>query len=481
MKKTITLLLFASLIFSAIPLHLQADIITKNQAATIANNWVKFIIRNTGDWGGDPTATIYEVVEFKRGDRLLGYFCPVEPQGFVLVSLLRELPPVKGYSTSSDLDPNSDEGPAGLFKTTIKNILDQVEAQVGPLEKAKSDDLAQFLGTGFRTSWTEIENGVDMNYQEGDTLVDTYWRQSDPYNTFCPAPPVGDDCTAPRCLVGCVATAGSQITRYWCWPPFGVGFGWNDPYDWVNMPFEVTTASPQAQIDAVAELCYEVGVADGMEYCGNDTDGCQSGAPTDGMAGVYVDVFRYAPGCDHIHREDYTAVEWFQSIKNQLNLNRPVQYHVEGHSILCDGWQEIGGAPLRQYHMNYGWANNFTAWYTLDSLHLGGIDHEYIVRNIVPVNHLGAVLAGTYQLEPFPYRYFDLDAEGTIATFAAGQYLQSLPRIEVSCVAGIGNNVRFLSSSSQNTRLFTRGNTAVGAKLEGGGIKLYPGGSIKFP
>ena len=476
MKKIITFLLFASLLFAVTPLHLQADVITKNQAATIAGNWVNFIIRNTGAWGGAPTATTYEVVEFKRGDQLLGYFCPVEPQGFVLVSLLRELPPVKGYSTSSDLDPNSDEGPADLFKTTIKNVLDQVEARVGPVDKAGSDDLAQFLGTGFRIAWTEIENGVDMNYQQGDTLVDTYWRQGDPYNTFCPAPPVGDDCTADRCLVGCVATAGSQIMRYWCWPPYGVGFGWNDPYDWVNMPVEITTVSPQDQIDAVAELCYEVGVADGMNYCGDA--GCASGAPTDGMAAVYVDVFRYAPGCDHIHREDYTASDWFQAIKNQLNLNRPVHYHVEGHSILSDGWQEIGGVPLRQYHMNYGWANEFTAWYTLDSLHLGGIDHEYIVRNIVPVNHLGAVLAGNYQLESFPYRYFDLDAVGTTATFEAGQYLQSLPGIKVTCAAGIGNNVQFLSSGSDNTRLFSRGDITKGALLQGGAIKLNQNGGL---
>ena len=475
MKKLITLLL-ASLILAAIPLRLQADVTTKNQAATIANNWVNFIIRNTGAWGGAKTATIYEVVEFKRGDRLLAYFCPVEPQGFILVSLLRELPPVKAYSTSSDLDPNSDEGPSDLFKKTIKNTIDQVEARVGSIETADSNELVRLLGTSFHSAWTEIENGVDMNYQAGDTLVNTYWRQGDPYNTFCPAPPVGDDCTAPRCLVGCVATAGSQIMRYWCWPPYGVGFGWNDPYDWENMPVEITTASPQAEIDAVAELCHEVGVADGMNYCGDD--GCASGAPTDGMAGVYVDVFRYAQGTNHIHREDYTAVEWFQAIKDQLNLNRPVQYHVEGHSILGDGWQEIGGVPLRQYHMNYGWADEFNAWYTLDSLHKGGIEHEYIVRNIVPVNHLGAVLAGTYQLEPFPYRYFDLDAVGTIATFEAGQNLQSLPRTKVSCAIGAGNNIRFLSSSSDITRLFTRGDTSKGAKLNGGGIKLYPTGNL---
>jgi len=219
-----------------------------------------------------------------------------------------------------------------------------------------------------------------------------------------------------------------------------------------------------------------VGIANGMDYCGDG--GCQSGSPTDGMAGVYVNTFRYAQGCNHIHREDYTAVEWFQVIKDQLNLNRPVHYHVESHSILGDGWQEIGGVPLRQYHMNYGWADEFNAWYTLDSLHLGGIDHEYIVKNIVPVNHLGAVLVGNYQLEAFPYRYFDLDAVGEIATFEAGQYLQALPRTKVSCAIGAGNNLRFLSSNSDRTRLFTRGDISKGARMQGGAIKIHPNGSL---
>jgi hypothetical protein len=481
MKRIIMFFIITSLAIVGLP-TVQAGAVNKDQALQVAKNWVSYIVHRKGSWGGAIDASVLEVLEFQRNNRTIGYFCPVQPQGYVVISLLRELVPVKAYSTSGDLDPTSEEGMADLLKTTMMNLLDQTIAKVGPLDTANQQDLQNFLGITCHRSWEEIEQGVDMNYAEGDTLVDSFWHQGDPYYDWCPAPPPGSECTEPHCVVGCVATAGAQIMRYWCWPPYGVPAGWNDSYDWVNMPLGATPSSPQVQIDAVAELSSEVGIAVGMSYCsGTGEHACESSATTAYMVGVYSGYFRYHSGCGYLVRPDWDQATWFQFIKDQLNLNRPIQYRVVGHSIVCDGWREIGSAPLRQYHMNYGWANNATTWYSLDSLHLGNPAEEYMVLNIVPVTHLGASLAGTYPLDRvFPYRYFDLDASGTVATFEAGQYLQSLPGIKISCATGSGNNVRILSSSSQNTRLFTRGNTAIGAKLTGGGIKLSPNGGLKL-
>jgi hypothetical protein len=403
----------------------------------------------------------------------------VKPQGYVIISLLRELVPVKAYSSSCNLDPTSEQGMADLLKSQMTGILDKIIAQVGPLETADEQALKDFLRPTYDAAWEEIEQGVDMNYQAGDTLVDTFWHQGDPYNQFCPGPPGGDDCTDPRCMVGCVATAAAQIMRYWCWPPYAIPPGLNDPYDWANMPLAAYPSSPQVVIDAVAELSYEIGLDVGMNYCSGE--GCQSGAQTYDMEIIYERDYRYAPMVEVPYRSNYEAVEWFEEIKLPLNCNRPIQYRIPGHSIVCDGWQEIGGGPLRQYHMNYGWANSATAWYTLDNLQGGNPDEEYMVWNIYPLTALGASLSGTYPLNAsFPYRYFDLDASGTVAAFDAGQYLQFLPDIKVTCATGSGNNVRFLSSSAQNTRLYTRGNAAIGAKLTGGGIRISPNGCLKL-
>ena len=62
---------------------------------------------------------------------MLGYFVPVEPAGFVVVSLRRELEPVKAYSDESDLDTAVDVGPAALIKDGMARILDAVETEAG--------------------------------------------------------------------------------------------------------------------------------------------------------------------------------------------------------------------------------------------------------------------------------------------------------------------------------------------------------------
>jgi hypothetical protein len=100
--------------------------------------------------------------------------------------------------------------------------------------------------------------------------------------------------------------------------------------------------------------------------------------------------------------------------------------------------------------------------------------------DIVPNVILGATLNGTYNTSAFPYRYFDRDAQGYVATFTGGQYLQFLPGISVTCAPGTGNYVRFIGGSGAYVRMYSNGDVSKGAKLYNGGIKLHPGGSISF-
>ncbi len=476
----------------------RAQMVTTDEALTVAKNWVSLIIEKRGSWGRSKTAEVEWIEEFARGDRLLGYFCPMKPGGYVVVSLRKELAPVKAYSADSNLDPASDEGMADIIKGGMERILDRIEERLGPIETVPSVDLETILEINYRESWEELvgsreDSGYDelrMNYQEGDVLLSSNWKQGNPYNQDCPAPPGGDDCTEPRCVVGCVATAASQIMLYWCWPPYGEGSPYDDPYDWPNMPNTLLTTSPSAQINAVAELCHEVGISCDMHYCAGT--GCASGASHEDMRDAYKDHFR---GSTHVNlrdRNDFTAVGWFERIKTDLNANRPLQYGIPGHSIVADGWQEIGGGPLRQYHMNYGWAGwvpstpewagytNSNAWYTLDGLPGSNQDEEDIIEHIYPCTILYGTLSGAYELASFPYRYFDRDATGSSATFESGQYLQFLPNIVVTCTSTTGGSIKFYGSSSHNTRLFTRGDSSKGVRIDNGAIKLSRDGSLTF-
>jgi len=486
MEKLKNTILIALLLVIGLTLPLRAQKATINDALTVANNWVSLILDKKGAWGDANTAYVEDIKELKRGGRTLGYFCQVWPKGYIIVSLHKKLAPVKAYSATCDLNTESEEGMADLIKDRMERILGRIDEEARKLKVPPDEVMARILEVNYRRAWDELqvdemsfqqklESDIEpLNYQEGQILLTSSWHQHDPYNRQCPAPPPGDDCTAERCVVGCVATAGAQIMRYWNWPPYGVGPPYDDYYDWPNMPDRATGTSPTAEINAVAELSYEVGRAVNMEYCSGD--GCASGAYTSDMVGVFEDHYRYSTACVKRDRSSYSAVDWFNLIKADINANQPLQYRIPGHSIVADGWQEIGAGPTRQYHMNYGWDDGHTTWYTLDSITADPENDEYLVENICPAQALNSVISGTYTRQSFPYRYFNLDTTGTSATFEAGQYLQLLPDITVTSL-GL---VQFDGSATFSTRLFTRGNTSKGARIYGGAINMYTNGSIRF-
>ena len=498
MEKLRNTILIASLVLVGLTIPVRADMATMDEALTAARNWVTLIIQKKGTWGGYETAEVEGIQEFKRGRRLIGYFCRVKPKGHIVISLRKELAPIKIYSAACDLDPECEEDMADLVKGKMERILDEIERQVGPVTSARTEEVSRILDIDYRPVWAELsgniksfeeglESGaIEMDYQESQVLLSSSWHQRPPYNNDCP----NEGCSWPdfgyfnqNAVVGCVATASAQIMRYWCWPPYGVESPYGDYYDWPNMPNRLTTSSPMDQINAVAELCHEVGVAEDMHY---DCDG--SGTQYYEVDDALEDHFRYSTNCDWRDRENYDAGEWFDLIKEQLNWNRPLQYRVEDHHIVADGWQEdVSGEPcLRQYHMNYGWGrrcgdpNGCNTWYCLDALHLGDYDKEKMLVGIYPAQALGSSLSGTYSRQSFPYRYFDRDAAGSSATFEAGQYLQFLPRVTAKCTSTTGDYIRIVGSSSLNTRLFTRGDRSKGGRIYNGGIRLYNNGGIKF-
>jgi len=489
MEKLRNTILIASLVLVGLTMPVRAEMATMDEALTVAKNWVTLIIQKKGNWGGSETAEVEGIREFKRGQRLIGYFCRVMPKGHIVISLRKELAPIKIYSATSDLAPECEEDLADLVKGKMERILNEIERQVGPIKSARTEEVGGILEIDYRPVWAELSGNInslkegleseviEMDYQEGQVLLSSPWHQAPPYNNDCP----NEGCSWPdfgfynqNAVVGCAALSSAQIMHYWCWPPYGVESPYNDSYDWPNMPNRLTTSSPIAQINAVAELCHEIGVAQDMHY---ECDG--SWTQYYEVDDAFEDHFRYSTSCDWRDRDNYDAGEWFDLIKEQLNWNRPVQYRVEGHSIVGDGWQIIDG--VKQYHMNYGFAricgdpNGCNTWYTLDALHLGDYYKEKMLVGIYPAPALGSSLSGTYSRESFPYRYFERDATGSSATFAAGQYLQFLPRITARCTSTTGEYIRLFSIKG------TAGvATIAGIQIYNGGIRMYQNGCMKF-
>lgn len=461
--------------------------VTKTEAARIAENWINVIIDEKGSWGEYTSAGIQPLLEITKKKRKLGYYCNVKPAGYIILSLRKEFAPVKAYSPTGYFDPLSKDVGTDIILTSLEWILDTIESNLGFIENIGPGALKPMLEIDYTEVWEEIYNyipgtwsaktekeGSKDNYQEGEIMLDgNNWHQHPPFNDDCPI--MGCSNSNGRAVVGCVATAGIQIMRHWAWPPYGVS-PYNDSYDWPNMPDVVTLSSPQAEINAVAELGYEVAVAVNMNF------GCDgSGAAMYDMEGVFENYYRFSTISNIAWRSNYTSTEWFNMIKSQLNLNRPMEYGIIGHAIVCDGWQEIGFPfVIRQYHMNWGWtATSNDTWYTLDALPEGGIDIEHVVRDIVPNCALGSLVTGSYPTLSPNYRYFDRDAIGYNATFQNGQFLQFLPGIVLTGISS-ADPIRFYGSNFLNTRLFTDGDLSNGIRLYDGEMELTNFGSIKF-
>jgi len=505
MRRLILPILLLLLLAAALPVHGEpvvspeagGELVTLEQAGVLATNFVALTIHSKAQWGDSPTAEVAEVAPFRRGSRLLGYFCRIEPRGYIIVSLRRELSPVKAYSVRASFAPEAEEEYVGIVKTQMESILDAVEREVGPLVSASSDDLVRFLSTDHRPTWEQLSQdpAVFQRALDSGTLaltdaervlpVTSTWDGESPFNAQCPYSPECDPYRW-RYPAGCVAVAAAQIMRYWAWPPYGVGSPYNDFYDWPNMLDEYTDPYTPTQGDAVAELCFEAGRAAATDYGCDGSDAWVGGRPGADMTDAFKSVFRYSDSVDFEQRWHIGDDDWFNIIKGDIDNNQPLQYaflwgdssppgwSVGGkasHSMVCDGYRIVGSQ--RFFHMNYGWGET-CRWD--DITEISGA--EGVIRHIRPAPSLGSTLTNfTYSAPAFPYRYLMQNTTGSNVTFDAGHYLQFLSGVKLTCV---GTRIAVYGWSDHNTRLFTEASWAQGIRVHSGHLYLYNGGSIRL-
>lgn len=505
MKKTLFISFWLVCILLASSIPAMARFGSEVEALLVARRWTEYIMKQDGSWGGSKYAQISSIKELKLADRRIGYFCRVEPKGFIIVSILRELAPVKAYSTTCDMNPADEEGAALVIKKNMLSILTSLEKQAGDLQRTQPGILENIVRDRYASVWKTLEDNSTLaeapaisstgNYKEGESLILSAWHQRYPYNNDCPSmacPNIFNN----KAPVGCTALAAAQIMYYWSWPPCGQGspyedlsYYWNYMFDSCNDQATIDDKGASidaARISAVARLCYEIGDAINMDY---NCDG--SGAYMQTMSNAYTDHFRYPQEVHKMDRGGDSAAEWFQYIKDDVNKNQPVQLayfykdaqnETEGHSIIIDGWREDGSTPLRYYHANFGWQNSsWNYWYQVDELPNSDDKSEQMIINIVPNGSLGGTLMLPYFLPDFPFRYFSRDAVSLGASFVAGHNLQFLPGVKVTQYPGQAN-LTFIGETGKTTMLFSHHGTynkGAFCKIYNGKIKIYGGGGLK--
>jgi parallel beta-helix repeat protein len=414
--------LLVLLLFVFLAHELRAEKATQAEMELVCKNWLSYVVYQKGTWAGESNPQISGVQEITNGDTLLARCYSTAPRGFVVVPILEELPPINTYSDECNFDIHQDFGFPQLVKEMLLNRIRLYSKIYGSLDAVQPLTGDVLLGREHKAEWekfnqsessfqSDLARGKFSPLTQVGPLLTTAWHQGAPYNNFCP---MGD---GGRCVVGCTGTASAQIMKYHEWPPSGTGghsLTWDgdqscggnvgggklsatfsDVYDWQNMPNDCQSGCTQAQQDALAELCYEVGNALYMDY-----GVCGSGAWPDSAIYAFPAYFGYDSSIEREDRDDHTVDSWFSLIQTEINNNRPMLYtlfsydYTFGHEIVCDGWRDTGGQ--KQYHMNYGWGGSYTAWYVIDNLYCGspGCNPmvEYVIRNISPGVRCGCTI-----------------------------------------------------------------------------------------
>ena len=289
--------------------------------------------------------------------------------GYVVVAADDRAYPILGYSDGEAFDVNNI--PEGI-RYFLGHYGRQIQYAIDNELVAEADVVEQ---------WNLLEKeGVTMKTRMDravNPLLATVWDQGWPYNYYAPA--CQSYWTNNHCYAGCVATAMSQVMKFWNWPETGVGehsyssssyggtlsanFG-NTTYDWSIMPNTVSSANAGGL--AVALLMYHCGIAVDMDYA---PDG--SGAHTEDVAPALIDYFRYGACANVKSRDSYTKTQWEDMLIAQLDRGIPFVYAGSdtdgGHAFNCDGYND-----QRKFHFNWGWSGQYNnTYYAIDALNTG--------------------------------------------------------------------------------------------------------------
>ena len=304
-------------------------------------------------------------------------------EGFVIVSADDRFRPIVGYS---------DEGP---FET--ENMSPELAFYLDKIIDARTGGDAVLLDDTAEEWQSVMATGRLLSRNRGrgvDYLVATKWNQNEPYNLYAPEASNGP---GGRCYAGCVATAMSQIMKYWDHPEHGTGShtynsgGWWGPhynnlsanfgatyYDWDNMPYRISTASPQEEIEAVATLMYHCGVSVNMGFA---YDG--SGANSEDVPDAIQQYFSYSSHATIKYRDSYSLNQWQNLLKESFDIGWPVYYsgHSDegGHAFVCDGYDDDN-----LFHYNWGWGGSSDGWFVIDEIDFA--NWACAIFNFVPAN-----------------------------------------------------------------------------------------------
>ena len=277
-----------------------------------------------------------------------------DSQGFVVISRDDQFKPVLGYSDS---------------RFPVGHIPCGMAWWLGAISEAMESGMAA-SPVRTRSAYTPVA-----------PLCKTQWDQDDPYNFLTP------ELNGKHTPTGCVATAMSQIMKYFEYPAQGKGQGYytletnstrvtekiSSVYQWDKMldVYKESELTDEIRMP-VATLMKDAGLATHMTYGSNG-----SGAFSVIAARGFAYNFSYDSLAIHAFYRDYfDQTEWMNTIYSELAAGRPLLYTGAdgsgGHAFVFDGIDSDG-----LVHVNWGWGGNCDGFYDIDVLNPKGKSYYF--------------------------------------------------------------------------------------------------------
>jgi hypothetical protein len=344
-----------------------------------------------------------------------------ENHGYILIAANDAIEPVLGYSFSSQYNPYMDADNFNSFLASYGehvNYLRENAIDASAAIAQQWSSLKTFNPEGF---------APDKSGKNVAPLLSCTWDQDNPYNFFCP-PRTSQPSSNGKALVGCVATAMSQIMYYWRYPYTGEGDNtyWEpELLDYISADFSTAYYNWEGMVDnvnslniEVAEIGFHAGVSVNMDYYSPGGSGAYSFNVDDALK----DHFQFPAQVSYKQRSSYPLTTWQGMVDDDLNDNIPVYYsgysNDGGHAFVCDGLNEGDNT----YHFNFGWSGYGNGYFALTNA--GGYNQDQqMVHNIVPGDpnypygcELGTVitpLMGSIVDGSGPQQDYDANANGS--------------------------------------------------------------------
>ena len=430
-------------LFVATRVH--ADPASPDEMRQVCRAWLDHRVAVQGDWSGSRVPEISGEQPIRQGDELLGLAFGIAPQGFILVPARKELCPVWFFSETGSLDFTTENVSADVLRGRLA-LAAEIATGKADISDPRQRELAAAASESNRSRWARMtEKSAEwMDEQRAPAmgigpLLSTAWHQGPPFNLLCP---IGRNDV--RCVAGCVPIATAQLARYHAYPPNGgtgeADFSWDgddcdtiptegallhadfrNAYAWDRMPDACLGSCGSEADSAVAELCYELGVAGRADYGTN----CGTGAYLEWSVLALQEHFGYDDSAEFVYRAQVASAHaWFSLLRDEINASRPVLYaftYVGGanHAAVCDGWRFDAG--IEQVSLNLG-GGGVTGWYAADDNGLSYPMQDYVVIHLAPPVRLISIKANGEGDYPTIQSAIDAARDGTVIELGDGIY-----------------------------------------------------------